>query len=263
MKQLHVTLAQLVPKLGDKASNYEMIVKTMNEAKKQGSQLVVFPELFLTGYSIGEKVSEVAETMEGSYIRKIRELCKQLQINTVISYPESDGTGNYYITSSYIDDQGNLLGSYRKIHLFDQEKEYFTPGNSFTVIETNLGRIGLMICFDIEFPETARALKILGADFLVVVNANMHPYQMYHHIFALSRAMENEIPLIICNRLGQEGDLDFCGDSMVIDATGEKILTLGNEEKIGHTTVPLAQTLDPKMNYLHNRRRELYGILTE
>src|SRR5699024_10612949 len=127
----------------------------------------------------------------------------------------------------------------------DTEKNYFTAGSNFEVIDTPLGSVGMMICFDVEFPEIARALKLMDADFIVIVNANMHPYEEFHHIFARSRAMENEIPIIICNRLGVEGDLDFCGDSMVIDATGEVLLSLNDKEQSPSGTLRIKQQLDP------------------
>lgn len=262
MNNLDVFIAQLTPRLGDKKLNYQIIKETMMEAKKNNSQLVVFPELFLSGYSIGNKVNELAETVDGPYLTKIRDLCKEMNLHVVISFPEDGQDGNYYIASSFIDNNGEVLGTYRKMHLFDIEKKFFTPGEEFKVVETKFGKVGLMICFDVEFPEMARALKLKGADLLIIVNANMHPYKNHHHIYARSRAMENEITVIICNRLGVEDELEFCGDSMIVDAFGEVVLSLGKEENTGLASINLSQNLDPKMNYVKNRRKELYGILT-
>ncbi|MFS0647024.1 carbon-nitrogen hydrolase family protein [Siminovitchia sp. 179-K 8D1 HS] len=263
MKEINVFVAQLTPKLGDKQYNYERIAETVVKAREERAQIVIFPELFLSGYSVGKNLSEMSETIDGPYMTKVRNLCKQQGIYVVLGFPEDGQDGNYYISSALIDDQGKVLGVYRKMHLFDAEKNYFQPGSTFEVIETPLGSIGLMICFDVEFPEIARALKLLGADLIVIINANMHPYEMHHHIFARSRAMENEIPVIICNRLGKEGELDFCGDSMVIDAAGKILLALKDKEQAQAVTLPVEQELDSKMSYTTNRRSNLYGILSK
>lgn len=263
MENIKVTVAQFIPKLGEPDINVQNIKKAIVEAKEEGSDLIVFPELYLTGYSVGNNMEKMAETVDGTYMLQIRKLCKTNKINLVICFPEVDEHKTYYISSAFIDDQGEVLGVYRKVHLFDTEKHHFTPGDSFEVIDTPLGKVGMMICFDVEFPEIARALKLLGADFIVIVNANMEPYEELHHIFARARAMENEIPVIICNRLGTEGSLNFCGDSMVIDAAGEILLSLKQQEKMQTVELPIKQQLDPKMSYTTNRRKDLYGILTK
>ncbi|GIN22252.1 carbon-nitrogen hydrolase family protein [Siminovitchia fordii] len=263
MNEIKVSVAQLIPKLGDKQGNLERIQEAIVKAKNEQAQLVAFPELFLTGYSVGENVNTLAETIDGPYMTKVRKLCKDHEIYLVISFPEDGQDGNYYISSALIDSQGEVLGVYRKVHLFDNEKNYFQPGSRFEVIDTPLGSIGMMICFDVEFPEIARALKLMRADFIVIVNANMHPYELHHHLFSRCRAMENEIPVIICNRLGKEGELDFCGDSMVIDATGEILLSLKDKEQVQTVTLPIKQELDPKMSYIVNRRDDIYGILAK
>lgn len=263
MSEIRVSVAQLEPKFADKQYNYERMVETVAKAKNEQANLVVFPELYLTGYAVGELLNPLAEKLDGKYVSKIRKLCQEYEVYLIFGFPEKGEDGNYYISSALIDDHGEILGVYRKIHLFHSEKNYFTPGSSLKVIDTPLGSIGMMICFDVEFPEMARALKLMNADILIIVNANMHPYQEYHHIFARSRAMENEIPVVICNRLGIEGELDFCGDSMVIDAKGKILLALKDKEQSQTVTLPIKQKLDPKMSYTTNRRSDMYQILTK
>lgn len=256
-----MSISQLKPKLGDKKHNLRLISKAIIQAASEQSDIVVFPELFLTGYSVGENVSVLAETVDGSSMMEIRELCRVHNIYTVIGFAENGQDGNYYISSALINNNGEVLGVYRKIHLFDSENHYFKAGSSFEVIDTPLGKIGLMICYDVEFPEIARALKLMGADIIIIANANMHPYELHHNLYTRSRAMENEIPIIICNRLGKEGELDFCGDSMAIDATGQVLLSLKDNEIIESVNVPIEQTLDPKISYTTNRRSDMYEIL--
>ncbi|MFD1706406.1 carbon-nitrogen hydrolase family protein [Siminovitchia sediminis] len=263
MKTIKVSVAQLTPKLGDIQHNLQLISDAMIQAKKDQADLIVFPELFLSGYSVGPQLEQLAETEEGPGMTEIRKLSLEHGLYTAVSYPEKGENGQYYISSALIDDNGEILGIYRKTHLFDEEKKYFSQGSDFKVIDTPLGKIGMMICFDVEFPEIARALKLQGADFIVIVNANMHPYELHHHLYSRARAMENEIPVIICNRLGVEGDLDFCGDSMIIDATGDILLEMKDHEGVKTAEMPVNQGLDPKMNYVANRRAELYSVLSK
>jgi len=263
MKAVKVAVAQMAPKLGDKQHNLKVISDAMLQAKNDQADLIVFPELFLTGYSVGESLDRLAETEDGPGLTEVRRLCIENDLYAAISFPEKGEGSHYYISSALINNNGDVLGVYRKTHLFDEEKDFFNPGSTFTLIDTPLGKVGMMICFDVEFPEIARALKLRGADFIVIVNANMHPYQLHHHLYARVRAMENEIPVIICNRLGKEGDLDFCGDSMVIDATGEILQEMKQTEGVQTTEVPIRQKLDPKISYTANRRPDLYSVLID
>lgn len=263
LQQINVTLAQLNPKLGDKRHNLNQIRDVMTKAKESGTDMVIFPEMFLTGYSVGEKVKDLAETSDGPSINEIKNLCKSLEIYTVFGFPEVGEDGHYYISSALIDANGALLGVYRKTHLFDQEKKFFQAGSNFKVIPTPLGKIGLMICYDVEFPEVARALKLMGADMIIIINANMEPYKDHHHTYAKARSMENEIPVVICNRLGQEEGLHFCGDSLVLDSWGRELLAMGESEGADTVKLPLVSVTDPKMNYVCSRKKDLYSVLTE
>lgn len=262
MRKIKVSVAQLIPKLGDKTFNLRLMQKSIIEAHANESDLIVFPELFLTGYSVENEVEQLAETENGPFLNQIKQLCQQYAIYAIFGFPERGDDDHYYISSALIDSNGDLRGIYRKTHLFDKEKHTFTPGEEFKVISTPLGNIGLMICFDIEFPEIARALKLKGADLIAVVNANMEPYGHYHYIYAKARAMENEIPVVVCNRLGKEGELNFCGGSMVIDAQGHERLHMYQSVDIQTVELPLTINSDPKLTYIANRRSSLYSILT-
>ncbi|SFE54906.1 carbon-nitrogen hydrolase family protein [Alteribacillus iranensis] len=261
MKSINVSLAQLKPKLADKKNNLKQIAHAISKAKNENSDLIVFPELFLTGYSVEDKVNILAEDENGPHLEEIKKLCTEHSIYAVVGFAEKDQQDHYYISTALINDNGNIVDIYRKTHLFDEEKKYFSAGSELKVIQTPIGNIGMMICFDVEFPEVARILKLKNADFLVIANANMDPYEEHHRLYARCRAMENEIPVIICNRLGKEKDLNFCGDSMVIDATGSILLEMKDNEGVKTVELPLQQALDPKMRYIVNRRSTLYSSL--
>src|SRR5699024_8285521 len=105
-----------------------------------------------------------------------------------------------------------------------------SPGNEFKVFKTEIGKIGLMICFDLDFPESARMLNMKNADIILVPTNNFLPYERYQETHMKSRSMENEIPLAICNRVGREQDLEYFGESAIYDARGHQLIKLNQTE---------------------------------
>lgn len=248
---MRTALAQFAPHHANKIANLALMSEYLHQAKEQKADVVIFPELALTGYSIGEQLDTIAETIDGPSIQHLQAQCKKTGIAAVVSFPEQNGN-RYHISTVWIEENGTLAGVYRKTHLFSTESRFFTPGDQWPVFETSLGRIGMMICYDLEFPEVARLLRLNGAELIVVNTANMTPYESYQQVFMLSRAMENEIPLVICNRLGVEEDLSFFGHSMAVNHEGKVLLHLGGEEGVQTVDVPLGNTRDPKLNYVVN-----------
>lgn len=127
------------------------------------TQLIVFPELAVTGYQCGENFKDLAETatIDSTSLKKMSALAKEFHVHIVYGMAEKE-EDILYNSQFFLDDTGVLLGTYRKVHLFDFEKNYFTPGDQFKVFDTKIGRIGLFICYDAFFPETARSLDPLG-----------------------------------------------------------------------------------------------------
>ncbi|RNB89939.1 carbon-nitrogen hydrolase family protein [Brevibacillus fluminis] len=248
---MRIAMAQFAPHLGDKEANIHLMTHYLNQAKTQQADLVIFPELALTGYSVGEQLGTIAETTEGPSLATFKERCKELGIAALVSFPERNGN-RFHISSAYIDEDGTIAGVYRKTHLFSSELDYFTPGDEWPVFSTKHGKIGMMICYDLEFPEVARLLRLNGAELILVSTANMVPYQNYQNIYMQSRAMENEVPLAICNRLGTEGDLIFFGHSMAVDHEGRIVLHMGDKEDVQTADISLNSEKDTKLNYAGN-----------
>ena len=143
-ESMKIAVVQFIPVLGNKQENIKMIIRFLREAKEQAADIVVFPELALTGYSIGSLLPSIAETKEGESLRIIGEACKELNIHALISFPEKE-QDHYYISSALVDEEGIIAGIYRKTHLFHEEASYFTPGDSWPVFETKFGKVGAMI----------------------------------------------------------------------------------------------------------------------
>jgi len=260
---LKLTLGQFEPVIGDKQLNLRKMEEIMEQAAAEDSNLVLFPELSLTGYFIQDLKEEMAEPIDGESIQHMQTLCKKLRVYTVFSWPELGEDGLIYNSACLISDQGEIVGNYRKVHLYDREKEIFSPGDTFKVFDTDLGRIGIMICFDLDFPESARSLHAGGADIIVVPTNNFYPYARFQEAYLKARSMENELPVAICNRTGQEQDLVYFGESAAYDAHGYQLKKLDDTAHAATVEIPLNQEKDDKLSYKANRIPQAYRKLTE
>jgi len=258
---LKVTLGQFEPIIGDKHHNLTQMRKILERASFQNSDIVLFPELCLTGYFIQDLDVELAETTDGPSLHYIKNICKELQLHTVFSWAELGEAGIIYNTSCIINHKGEMIGKYRKVHLYDREKEIFSPGESFKVFETIFGKIGIMICYDLDFPESARILNLKNADIILIPTNNFYPYERYQKSYLRSRSMENEIPVAICNRTGQEQNLKYFGESAVYDAHGYQLLELNHLDNTKTVEVSLTKEKDDKLSYKQNRIPSAYTEL--
>ncbi|MEF2094724.1 carbon-nitrogen hydrolase family protein [Bacillus sp. CFBP9009] len=259
---MKISLAQFKPKLKDKQANVQKIAAYMKEAKTAGADVIVFPELAMTGYLLKEDVNKFAEEENGPNIQTLRAICKELSLALVLSFPERENEF-YFISVLYIDEYGVILGKYRKTHLFHTETDYFSRGTEYPVFSTKFGKVGMMICYDLEFPEVARILRTSGAEILFITTANMKPYEEAQSIFLKSRAIENEIPIAICNRLGREEELEFFGSSMIVDHTGRVMADAKGNEGIISAAIDLKPKKDPRLNYIGNVNKQIYSKLTD
>jgi predicted amidohydrolase len=165
---------------------------------------------------------------------------------------------------NFIGSKGELIGTYAKANLFGDEKINFTPGNEFNVYDTDLGKVGLLICYDLEFPEPARRLGCRGADIIIANAANMGPYYDIHEHFAKSRAMENVVFVVYCNFTGSDNRFTYVGGSGLYSPDGN--IEFGPSKRFDgliYAEVDPAriETIDPNMHYLDyisDEERELY-----
>lgn len=262
MASMRLALAQLRSSLYDKKTNLHRIEQSVSLAKKeQNADYVLFPELYLTGYTLNEKVAGLAEPLNGESVQKIREIAKENSTGIIIGLPERDGN-KIYNTALLIEKGGDISGVYRKTHLFDFEKQWFAAGDSCPVFQTPYGKVALMITYDMEFPELSRIFAQKGAQLILVLTANMVPYQTYQSVYIRARAMENHVFMALSNRVGLEDNHIFFGESEVIDPTGRAIYQSLNNEDITTVEIDLTQTNKAKgvLDYIANRRVDLYNI---
>jgi predicted amidohydrolase len=266
MGSFRVALAQLEPILFDKAKNLAKAEEAVRQAAGHGAAAVLFPELFLTGYGLGEQAVEMAETREGASIRRVAELAGHYHIAILMGFAELSENGRQAHDSMAVANaQGQISGIYRKIHLFHEETSWFLPGDQPMVLDFGLGPVGLLICYDLEFPEAVRELALRGARWIATCTGNMVPNQHLQEIFLQSRAAENHVWVAVANRVGREGALDFFGGSGVADPFGVMTAQAGPDETILYADIDLGRSELARLNadYLADRRPEIYHMKTE
>jgi predicted amidohydrolase len=263
---MRVGYVQFNPVFGQKDANLDGVAGLLDRAK---ADLLVLPELFATGYAFEsrEELLGAAEDPQGRTFSVLSALSSKTGGAIVAGIAEREGDACY--NSCFVFSAGAVVGSYRKIHLFDREKELFTPGDrGFTVVDVRGARIGLMICFDWIFPESARTLALMGAQVIC------HPANLIlpHCPQAMiTRCLENRVFAVTANRTGTEvragQDLTFIGTSQVIGPGGEVLVRAGTDEVIQVIEIDpgLADNkmVTPSNHALRDRRPEFYGKICE
>jgi predicted amidohydrolase len=259
-----LALAQAEATRYDKQANLAKAAQMVAEAADRGARAIVFPEMFLTGYTVWDRVAELAEPLDGSSVRALAEVARRHGIVLACGFPEASPDGGPPLNSvCLIESDGTILGSYHKIHLFSEEPRAFNPGGDFPVFDTSLGRVGLLICYDVEFPEAPRLLTLRGAKLLLASSANMEPYAPYQSVFVRARAMENGVYVALANTVGDDGSYIYVGESIVADPEGQVLCHGGSKEEMLFAEINLDRVPpeDVNVHYLGRRRPEMYGEL--
>ena len=275
----------------DTQQNLDYTLKQIDKLAEQGAQLVVLEELHGSIYfcqTESQTHFELAETLDGKTATALASSAKKNNVVIVGSIFEKRGNGIYHNTAIVLDTDGSLAGHYRKMHIPDDpgyyEKYYFTPGDTgFTPINTSIGSLGVLICWDQWFPESARLMALAGADILIFPTAigwdhadNEEEKQRQLDAWITiqrSHSIANNLPLISVNRAGQEDDpsqqtrgIEFWGNSFACDARGKVIATCShdNNESI-ITEINMQESEEQRLvwPYFRDRRIDAYSDLTK
>ncbi|WP_183192639.1 carbon-nitrogen hydrolase family protein [Brevibacillus fluminis] len=261
MSTLTLALAQLRVTPGDKESNLERALETIHSCIDKEVDYVLFPEQFLTGYFVDNRIRELAEPVDGPSIHTISQAAKKAGIGVIFGFPEREGE-RIYNSAAFIEKTGECLGVYRKTHLFGPEVEVFTQGEACPIFPIAQGNIGLMMTFDMAFPEVSRLYALQGAHVVMVLNAHIVPYQPYQEIFLRARALENQFFIAAVNKVGLEKNTLFFGESTIVSPDGVHLYKAGNDEEIGVITIDLGDVRafreTKPMKYMEKRRQEFY-----
>jgi Predicted amidohydrolase len=224
-REIKVVLGQMKSNVGNVSANIQKAVKYIEMGAKQGGDIICFPELFATGYNftlLQERTVTLSRRFYSYILDNIAAAARNNHIHVIAPYgiPSIDGMFN---GASLFSPDGDLIGQYCKAHAFGQEREYFQNGSEFPVFNTNIGRIGIMICYDAGFPEVARSLCNRGAEIIFVPSAWRMQDEKSWLLNIPSRALENQLFTVGVNQTGMEADLHLCGQSMVCDPWGNTI----------------------------------------
>src|SRR3989442_6831168 len=224
MKPVSLLLAQTGPKLGNKERNLKQISEQVSKVRRKNVDLLIFAELHLTGYTMKDEVTDLAESIPGPSTLKVETMAREHGVHVIFGMPEeSEVKGVIHNTAVFVGPKG-LVGKYRKIHLpthsVFEERRYYRPGQEASVFRTNIGIIGLSICYDLYFPELTRLQALQGAQLVVCISASPGLRRRVFDGFCLSRAMENAVYLAYVNRVGIEEGLQSLGGSTGIAPNG-------------------------------------------
>lgn len=263
---MKVAAAQISCALGDFDANLRKIRDFASRAKKSGADLVVFPEMSDTGYSMPVIQKHARSWKEGAVV-DLQKIAKEnsIAIGAGISDREGDSIFNAQVL---INAKGEVLAKYRKTHLVTaaplDERICLSSGNEFVTTKIDNFQVGLSICYDLRFPEMARTLAVKhGAN--VIVNSSAWPVVRAEHlrILALARAVENQSYFIIANRVGTDDEVTFCGGSLIVDPAG-KILAAGSAGReeliVAEMSEKVIEEVRSRVTAFAHRRPELYDV---
>jgi 5-aminopentanamidase len=240
---LTVALYQCMPGPLDVAGNLQRLEGAAQQAAESGAHVLVCPEMFVTGYNIGHAaVLQLAQTADGGYAQAIAAMARRHNIALVYGYPERAPQGPQTVVfnaAQWISAQGERLLNYRKTRLFGEldSAQFVAAEPVATLLDLHGWRIGLLICYDVEFPENTRRLALAGADLVVVPTANMANFDEVSQAIVPLRAFENQIYLAYANYVGTEGDLQYGGLSTLAGPDGSVLAQAGRKEALIVTTL--------------------------
>ena len=268
-EKIKLALAQISSRRENKKENLQKIEEFTIKAKEQAADLVIFPELSLTGYVVHDQIYELAEIIPGPSTKRIEDLAKKTGMYIIFGMPElSEKTeATIFNTAVFVGPNG-FIGRYRKMYLpthsVFEEKRYFRPGYQTASFDTTLGNVGLCICYDIFFPEVFRLTRLKGAELIICISASPAVRRSYFEILTAARALENTAFLAYVNLVGVENGLQFWGGSRLVSPTGDILAKAKYDEEdlviceVDYSNIRPAETFIPTLRDL---RPELFDKL--
>lgn len=261
---MKVAVAQISCSLGDSEANLLKVRDFSRHAKETGAELIVFPEMTDTGYSM-PVIQKHAAPWTNGFVPGLQETARELSIAIVAGVSERDGS-SIYNSQILVDAEGNISAKYRKTHLYAvapvEEQTCFAPGDAFATFALGGLHFGFSICYDLRFPEMYRKLATKQkVSAFIVSSAWPFPRLEHFRTLAMARAIENQSYVIASNRVGKDDDLWFCGSSAIIDPRGVVIAAASpdREELIqADLSEELVISVRNRVESFAHRRPDLY-----
>jgi omega-amidase len=264
--KLTIGLAQMDVLLGQPEANLATVSRLAAEAAASGVEWLVLPELWSTGYDL-DRADKYATPIESGIFAEVGRLAKQhglYILGSCLARLPGNGVGN---TAVFHTPSGDILGHYSKTHLFQlmDEHHYLTAGDKLTLVKWPWGQVGLTICYDLRFPELFRAYALAGANLIVVPAEWPKPRLAHWRTLLRARAIENQLYIVACNRVGTSKGTTFFGYSTIIDPWGETAVEGGETAELLTATIDLdlVDQVRAKIPVFVDRRPLLYNHLTD
>lgn len=263
MNQLTISLGQIDINLGEPELNLATVSQMTAEAARRGSDLVIFPELWSTGYDL-DNAAKYATRTDAGIFAEVAALAQKYQIAIVGSCLSVLGSEKFGNTAVYTALTGQNLATYSKTHLFRlmNEEQYLIAGDKLSLVDTAWGKMGLAICYDLRFPELFRAYALAGATAVLLPAEWPYPRLAHWRTLLRARAIENQMFVIACNRVGQTGDTTFFGHSAIIDPWGEIVVESGDQAMLLTATIDLelVTAVRKRIPVFADRRPDIYRL---
>ena len=255
-----LSLAQIDVSFGQPEANLATAESLAAEARRRGSDVIVFPELWTTAYDLAQ-ASRHAAVLGGGIFARLSDLARRHSLYVTGSVLRRDGEA-FYNCAPLFSPQGELLGHYDKVHLFGlmEEDRYLTAGNRTPVFDLPWGRCAIGICYDLRFPELFRKYALLGAEMIFLPSEWPYPRLAHWQTLLRARAIENQSFYVACNRVGRTGETHFFGHSSVIDPAGQAIVEAEESEELLTVSVDMDQIAEVRkvLTVFKDRRPEVY-----
>lgn len=261
---MKIAVAQISCALGDLEANMRKIRDFSLLAKRTGAELILFPEMVDTGYSMPTIQKHASGWNQGA-VPELQKIAKELSLAILCGVSERDGA-SIHNAQAFVGANGEVVAKYRKAHLVTaaplDERTCFSPGDEFVSHKIDNLNFGLSICYDLRFPEMCRALAIdHGVDTFVTSSAWPSVRMEHLRILTLARAIENQSYLILANRVGAAADVTFCGTSTIIDPYGAIVAAASadREELLqAEISAEVINSVRDRMQMFAHRRKDLY-----
>jgi omega-amidase len=266
--KITISLGQLDVRAGEPEHNLARVREWIAESARRGADIAVFPELWDTGYAL-DRAAELGSPLGEGRFAEVADLAGKHRIHVIGSMleampplPSEPSTRRAYNTAVWFGPDGRQ-GVYRKLHLFRlmEEDRFLLPGDDPLCLSFPWGRTGVAICYDLRFPELFRGYALAGAAMVIVPAQWPYPRLEHWRTLLRARAIENQMIVVGCNRVGRDGDTRFCGHSAIIDAWGEVVVEGGDREILLTAALDLSAVTDAreKIPVFEDRRPEVYG----
>ncbi len=231
MREVTIACVQMQVELNEMEGNLVKMSEWIEQiAMAQKVDLIVFPELATTGYECGVRFTDFAQRVPGPTVNLVAQRASEFGVHVAFGLPSKEKVESIlYNSAVVVGPDGDLVGEYRKVHLKGEEKLAFRNGIKFPVLEAGFGNLGLLIGWDLAFPEAARTYALDGVDLLVVCANWEQPNAEEWRTYLMSRALENSLFVAAANRIGQDATLSFCGETMIAGPRGQIIAQVDEE----------------------------------